>query len=182
MDGSGNARAVLTDATGRLVVTDVATETSTAATATSTATTAIATTATASNTAEIETSTAQTAAATASASTQGGQENSHVLKASAGRFLSLEVETAPTLATGIYFCDILDANAVPADGNISAYPVLGSFIINHAYGTPDTPSFAASDHGIQFNTGCIAYVGTTRPPTKTIVTGGPWCWFNGEVE
>src|ERR1700691_4491876 len=61
---------------------------------------------------------------------------SHVLKASAGTFISAACEIDPSAPTATYYLMLLDAASVPADGAVT---VLASVAIDHTNGTRDYP-------------------------------------------
>jgi hypothetical protein len=103
--------------------------------------------------------------------------NSKTLKTGAGRLLSLDLELEPGYATGTVYLEILDSATIPSDGDVSGTPSLGSYRIEHQIGTADVYPLESS-RGDAFTDGCVVYLSTTRYPTKTIVTGGPWAWFN----
>lgn len=107
-------------------------------------------------------------------------ENSKVIKTGAGIIYSLGVEIEGSYTGITFFIEIYDSPTVPPDGDNSALTLLGSYRVSHIFNTPDTISLS-SIKGLAFTTGCSVIVTSTRFPTTTIITGGSFVWFNGEI-
>lgn len=98
-------------------------------------------------------------------------EAGHVLKASAGTFISMACEIDPTAPTATYDLLLLDAASVPADGAVT---VLASVAVDHVNGTRDYLQLTADQGGIAGATGLVVVLSTTRP-SKT--AAGSYLWL-----
>lgn len=107
-------------------------------------------------------------------------ENSKVIKTGTGIIFSLGIEIEPSYAGTTIYVEIYDSATVPPNGDSSALTLLGSYRTSHVFNTADTISLS-SVKGLAFTAGCSVIITSTRYPTTTIITGGSYGWFNGEI-
>lgn len=99
---------------------------------------------------------------------------SQVVQTCVGTWCKLEMKIDPTAATGTYYVQYYDANAVPADGVGTTNWLKDADPIYHVNGTvsrlniDNTNGKTNDENGIGFTNGMVWVISSTRH-TKTIV-------------
>ena len=111
----------------------------------------------------VTTSSAPTATVTlepSTASNSTAYEAARVLKASSGTLRSCFIQLDPTLATAIYYVQLIRDSAIPGDGAVTF--LRPPFAVDHTNGDVTQFYFDEGVAGMVFTGGCVACVSSTQ--------------------